>query len=74
MGRGVEDIMLEQLIHRAKKENIKKIKGRFIATAKNKPAENFYKDFNFTKEGDFWVFDTEQETKKAEHIKVIEDE
>jgi len=74
MGRGVEDIMLGQLIDRAKKENIKKIKGKFIPTAKNKPAEDFYKNFNFKEEGDFWVFDTEQETKKVEHIKVIKDE
>ena len=33
-----------------------------------------YKNFNFKEEGDFWVFDTEQETKKVEHIKVIKDE
>ena len=74
MGRGVEDIMLGQIIERAKQENVKKIKGKFIPTAKNKPAENFYKEFNFRKEGDFWVFNTEQETKKVEHIKVIENE
>ena len=41
MGRGVEDIMLGELIERARKENIKKIKGKFIPTVKNKPAENF---------------------------------
>ena len=74
MGRGVEDIMLGELIERARKENIKKIKGKFIPTVKNKPAENFYKNFNFKEEGDFWVFDTEQETKKVKHIKVIKDE
>ena len=74
MGRGVEDIMLKQIIERAKQENIKKIKGKFVPTAKNKPAENFYKEFNFRKEGDFWVFNTEQETKKVDHIKVIENE
>ena len=74
MGRGVEDIMLGQLIDRARNENIKKIKGKFIPTAKNRPAKNFYKDFNFKEEGDFWVFDTEEETKKVEHIKVIKDE
>ena len=38
--------MLNQLIERAKRENIKKIKGEFIPTAKNKPAENFYKEFS----------------------------
>ena len=54
IGRGVEDIMLSQLIERARKENVKKIKGKFNPTIKNKPAENFYKEFGFKKEGDFF--------------------
>ena len=74
IGRGVEDIMLSQLIERARKENVKKIKGKFIPTVKNKPAENFYKEFGFKKEGDFWIFDTEQTIKKPEHIKMIKNE
>jgi len=74
IGRGVEDVMLSQLIERARKENVKKIKGKFIPTAKNKPAENFYKEFGFEKEGDFWIFDTEQTIKKPEHIKMIKNE
>ena len=74
IGRGVEDIMLSQLIERARKENGKKIKGNFIPTIKNKPAENFYKEFGFKEEGDFWIFDTEQTIKKPEHIKMIKNE
>ena len=74
IGRGVEDIMLSQLIERARKENVKKIKGKFIPTIKNKPAENFYKEFGFKEEGDFWIFDTEQTIKKPEHIKMIKNE
>ena len=74
IGRGVEDIMLSQLIERARKENVKKIKGKFIPTKKNKPAENFYEEFGFKKEDDFWVFDTEQTIKKLEHIKMIKNE
>ena len=42
MGRGVEEIMMNQIIEKAKSSGIKKIKGEFIPTAKNKPAENFY--------------------------------
>ena len=74
IGRGVEDAMLSQLIERAKRENIKKIKGEFIPTAKNKPAENFYKEFGFKEEENFWVFDTEQTIKKVEHIKMVKNE
>ena len=74
IGRGVEDAMLSQLIERAKRENIKKIKGEFIPTAKNKPAENFYKEFGFKEEENFWVFDTEQTIKNVEHIKMVKNE
>jgi len=74
IGRGVENVLINQLIERAKKENIKKIKGKFIPTQKNKPAENFYQEFGFKKEGDFWVFNTEDTMKKIEHIKVTNNE
>ena len=66
--------MINQLIERAKKEDVKRIKGKFISTHKNKPAENFYKEFGFIEEGDFWVFNTDNTMKKIEHIKVIENE
>jgi len=74
IGRGVEDIMLSQLIERARKENVKKIKGKFIPTVKNKPAENFYEEYGFKKEEGFWVFNTEHTIKKTEHIKMIKNE
>jgi FkbH-like protein len=74
IGRGVENVMINQLIERAKKEDVKRIKGKFISTQKNKPAENFYKEFGFIEEGDFWVFNTDNTMKKIEHIKMIENE
>ena len=74
IGRGVEDVLINQLIERAKNENIEKIKGKFIPTQKNKPAENFYQKFGFKKEGDFWVFNTKDTMKKIEHVKVINSE
>ena len=66
--------MISQLIERARKENVKRIKGKFIPTQKNKPAEDFYKEFGFTQEGDYWIFDVDNTMKKIEHIKVISDE
>tara|TARA_B100001123_G_scaffold74358_1_gene83750 strand:+ start:42868 stop:44625 length:1758 start_codon:yes stop_codon:yes gene_type:complete len=74
MGRGVEEIMMSQIIENAKLSGVKRIKGEFIPTAKNKPAENFYKDLGFKKENEFWVFETEEKIKKPEHIKVIKNE
>ena len=74
MGRGVEEIMMNQIIEKAKLSGIKKIKGEFIPTAKNKPAANFYEDLGFSKEDEFWVFNTDDTIKKPEHIKVIVNE
>ena len=74
IGRGVEDAMISQLIEKARKENVKIIKGKFIATEKNKPAEDFYEKFGFKKEDDFWVFNTKNVMKEIEHIKVIKNE
>jgi len=74
MGRGVEEIMMNQIIEKAKSSGIKKIKGEFIPTKKNKPAENFYEKLGFEKEDKFWVFDTDNIMKKPEHIKVIKNE
>ena len=74
MGRGVEEIMMNQIIEKAKSSGIKKIKGEFIPTKKNKPAENFYEKLGFKKEDEFWVFDTDNIMKKPEHIKVIKNE
>ncbi len=70
MGRKVEEAMLYQIIEKAKNLGIKKIKGKFIPTKKNKPAENFYSDCDFKKEGDYWIFNTDQVMKKPEQIKL----
>ena len=74
MGRGVEEIMINQIIENARLSGIKRIKGEFIPTAKNKPAENFYEKLGFKKENEFWVFNTEDPIKIPEHIKVIKNE
>ena len=74
MGRGVEEIMMNQIIEKAKLSGIKRLKGEFIPTAKNKPAENFYEKLGFRKENEFWVFNTDNMMKKPEHIKVEKNE
>ena len=74
IGRGVEEIMMNQIIEKAKLSEIKIIKGEFIPTAKNKPAEKFYEKLGFKKEDKFWVFNTNDTIKKPEHIKVIKNE
>ena len=74
MGRGVEEIMMHQIIEKARLSGIKRIKGEFIPTTKNKPAENFYEKLGFKKENKFWIFNTDNTIKKPEHIKVKKNE
>ena len=68
IGRGVEDGMLHQIIEKARKEGVSKIRGEYIKTKKNKPAENFFPAFGFKKEGNFWIFDTKNHFKKPQHL------
>ena len=75
MSRGVEDGILSQIIQKARNDGVKIIKGEFIPTKKNKPAENFYENFGFKKQDNFWIFDTNQPIKKPTNLKMkIEDE
>ena len=68
IGRGVEDGILSHIIEKARKYGISQIRGEYIKTEKNQPAENFFIDFGFKKEGDYWIFDTKDQFKKPEHL------
>ena len=68
IGRGIEDGILCHIIEKARKDGISQVRGEYIKTQKNQPAENFFKNFGFKKEGDFWVFDTKNQFKKPEHL------
>jgi len=73
IGRGIEDGILDYIIKKAKEEGIKKIKGEFIPTKKNKPAENFLSNFGFKKENNFWVYDISSYVKKPRLLETIID-
>ena len=62
--------MLSQIIKKAKKEGVKKVKAQYIKTKKNKPTENFLSDFGFTRDSDTWIFETEKPVKKLEHMEI----
>ena len=68
IGRGVEDGILANIIEKARRDGISQVRGEYIKTKKNQPAENFFADFGFKKEGDFWIFDTKDQFKKPEHL------
>ena len=68
IGRGVEDGILSHIIEKARRDGINQVRGEYIKTEKNQPAENFFANFGFKKEGDFWIFDTKDQFKKPEHL------
>ena len=68
IGRGVEDGILSHIIEKARKDGISQVRGEYIKTEKNQPAENLFADFGFKKEGNFWIFDTNDQFKKPKHL------
>jgi len=70
MGRGVEEGILNHIIQQAKINGIKKIKGNYIPTKKNKPAENFLSNFGFKKEHEYWIFSIADQVKKLPYLEV----
>jgi FkbH-like protein len=59
MGREIEKAILYHIINEARKNNVKKLKAKFIPTAKNKPIEHLLSDSKFSKENNFWVYNIE---------------
>jgi FkbH-like protein len=47
LGRGIEDALLAHIINRARKAGARRLHGRFIPTAKNAPARDFYSTRGF---------------------------
>ena len=70
MGRGIEDFIISYILNLAKKEGVKIVRGEYIPTPKNKPAEDFLKKYGFEKNQDFWEFNLENNIKIPEHINV----
>jgi FkbH-like protein len=68
IGRGIEDGILCHIIEKARKDGVSQVRGEYIKTQKNKPAENFFENFGFKKEGDFWIFDTKNQFKRPVHL------
>ena len=56
------------IIEKARRDGIIQVRGEYIKTEKNQPAENFFVDFGFKKEGGFWIFNTKDQFKKPEHL------
>ena len=60
MGREAEKVMLYFIIKQAKKNNVKRLKAKFIPTLKNKPIEDFLSNSQFYEENGFWIYNLEK--------------
>ena len=70
MGRGIEEGIIGKILEIAKNKGIEKITATFIPTEKNKPAENFLKNYGFEKEKENWIFLLKNEIKIPDYLEV----
>src|ERR671918_555042 len=71
MGRRIENGIMQYILNEAKSEDIKRVKGKYIPTKKNRPCEGFLASLGFQKEGEDWIYNTEVPFKTAEHLELI---
>jgi len=73
IGRGIEDGILGYILQKAQKEGVKKMKGKYIPTKKNKPCENFLSNFGFKPENDYQVFSITDMIKIPDHLTITKE-
>lgn len=71
MGRRIEDGIMQYILSEARKEGIKRVRGRYIPTKKNKPCESFLPNSGFKNEGEDWVYHLHVPFKMAKHLELI---
>src|SRR5829696_1611293 len=71
MGRRIEYGIMSYILSEARKEGIKKVRGRYIPTKKNKPCESFLPNSGFKKEGEDWVYYTDVPFEMAKNLELI---
>jgi FkbH-like protein len=71
MGRRIEYGIMSYILSEARKEGIKKVRGRYIPTKKNKPCESFLPNSGFEKEGEDWVYYTDVPFEMAKNLELI---
>ena len=70
MGREIEKGIMNYIINIAKKNNVEKIKAKYIPTEKNQPIEKFLKSCNFEKIDDYWIFQLNKSFKNPNFLKL----
>ena len=75
LGRNIEDAIIIEIINTAKNEKVRSLKGEFISTVKNKPAQQFFKNFGFkkiknNKNNEIWELDLSKNFSFPDFIKI----
>jgi FkbH-like protein len=73
MGREAEKAMLYFIINQAKKNNVKRLKAKFIPTLKNKPVADFLPNSQFYQENGFWIYNLETPFSMPEFLTLREE-
>ena len=76
LGRGIEKALLAFIANEAAAAGAKRLKGEFIPTAKNKPAEEFWPENGFKEVGQesgmqVYEYDLKKKMEYPRHVKVI---
>lgn len=56
-GRGIENILLIEVLKNLKQQNVKSVEGKFIQSDKNLMCKDFYTKNKFMKKSNFFLFD-----------------
>ena len=72
LGRKIEETMLAVAIHYARVQGIENVHARYIATSKNKPCLDFFKNLapRFQQQGECFVLDARQPFPVPAHVEV----
>jgi FkbH-like protein len=70
--RGVENLVLNEIVQVAKRMNAARIRGEYISTSKNELVKNHYLNLGFTEHNDGqWLLETQNYTEREHFIKII---
>jgi len=74
LGRNIEETMLATAIHHAHSLGIQTVYARYIATSKNKPCLDFFKNLTprFQQQGDCFVWEGKQTFAVPGHIELVD--
>jgi FkbH-like protein len=68
--RGMENFVLNTIVHFAKQKGYKFLKGEYLPTAKNEMVKDHYENLGFNAENNYWIIDINKYAEKKNFIKI----